>query len=209
MFERGGQCQGIGIFIDHTEDFVRAIPAIIEFVEVGERVILFKCCFVNEDEVVDFERGKKCFGCVVFDHGVAGFDKMVTSEGKEFLSRGKKRFDSSVLRFEIRTGKVKREVGMSLVDEIEGRHTSGGVGKIVVGDFSSSKEFRPRRRVVPSVDTKILFKSTIGAFSLAISLWVISSREAKGSFGEREEFMPEVRKKAGVTIRYNATRETV
>ena len=209
MFERRGQCQGIGIFIDHTEDLVRAIPAIVEFVEVGERVILFKCCFVNEDEVVDFERGKKCFGCVVFDHGVAGFDKMVTSEGKEFLSRGKKRFDSSVLRFEIRTGKVKREVGMSLVDEIEGRHTSGGVGKIVVGDFSSSEVFGPRRGVVPSVDTEILFESAIGAFSLAISLGVISGREAKSSFGKGEEFTPEMRKKTRVTIGYNATRETV
>ena len=164
---------------------------------------------MNEDEVVDFERGEKCFVCIVFDHGVAGFDKMITSEGKEFLSRGKKRFDSSVLRFEVRTGKVKREVGMPLVDEIKWRHTSGGVGKIVVCDFSSSKVFRPRRGVVPSVDTKILFESTIGAFSLAISLWVISGREAKSSFGEREEFTPEVRKKARITIRYNATRETV
>ena len=146
---------------------------------------------------------------IVFNHGFAGFDKMVTSEGKEFLSRGKKRFDSSVLRFEVRTGKVKREVGMPLVDEIEWRHTSGGVGKIVVCDFSSSKVFGPRRGVVSSVDTKILFESTIGAFSLSISLWVISSREAKSSFSEREQFTPEVRKKARITIRYNATRETV
>ena len=172
-------------------------------------MILFESCFVNEDEVVDFERGKECFGCMVLDHGVAGFDKMITSEGKEFLSRGKKRFDSSVLRFEVRAGKVKREVGMPLVDEIEWRHTSGGVGQIVVCDFSSSKVFRPRRRVVPSVDTKILFESAIGAFSLAISLWVISGREAKSSFSEREEFTPEVGKETRITIRDNATRETV
>ena len=64
---------------------------------------------------MDFERGGKCFVYIVLDHGVAGFDKMITSEGKEFLSRGKKRFHGSVLRFEIRTGKVKREVGMPLV----------------------------------------------------------------------------------------------
>ena len=82
-------------------------------------MILFECCFVNEDEVVDFERGGKCFVRIVLDHGVACFDKMITSEGKEFLSRSKKRFDSSILRFEIRTGKVKREVGMPLVDEVE------------------------------------------------------------------------------------------
>ena len=35
MFERRGQCQGIGIFIDDTEDLVGAIPAIVEFVKVG------------------------------------------------------------------------------------------------------------------------------------------------------------------------------
>ena len=60
-----------------------------------------------------------------------------------------------------------------------------------------------------SIDTKILFKSTISAFSLTISLWMIGSREAKSSFSQREKFMPEVRQKTRVTIRDNATRETM
>ena len=123
---------------------------------------------------------------IVLNHGFTGFDKVVTSEGKEFLSRGEKRFHSSILRFEVRTGKVKREVGVPLVNEIEWRHTSGGVGKIIVGEFSSSKVFGPRRGVVSSVDAKVLFESTIGVFSLSVSLRVISSRETKSSFSERE-----------------------
>ena len=122
---------------------------------------------------------------IVLNHGFAGFDKMITSKEKEFLSRGKKRFHSSVLRFEVRIGKVKGEVGMPLVHEIEWRHISGRMGKIVICDFSSSKVFRPRRRVVSGVDTKILLESTISAFSLSISLWMISGREAKSSFSER------------------------
>ena len=172
-------------------------------------MILFECCFVNEDEVVDFERWGKCFVCIVLNHGVAGFDKMITSEGKEFLLRGEKRFYGSVLGFEVRTGKVKREVGMPLVYEVEWGHTSGRMGKIIVSDFSSSKVFRPKRGVVSSVDTKILLESTISAFSLSISLWMISSREAKSSFGEREQFTPEVREEARITIRDNTTGKTV
>ena len=83
------------------------------------------------------------------------------------------------------------------------------MGKIVVCDFSSSKVFGPRRGVVSSVDTKILFESTISAFSLSISLWMISSREAKSSFSKREQFTPEMRKKARITIRDNAMRKTM
>ena len=98
---------------------------------------------------------------------------------------------------------------MTLVDEIERRHTSSRMSKIVVCDFSGSKIFRPGRRVVSSIDTKILFESTISAFSLTISLWMISGREAKSSFSQREEFMPEMRKKARITIRDNATRKTM
>ena len=60
-----------------------------------------------------------------------------------------------------------------------------------------------------SIDTKILFKSAISAFSLTISLWMIGSREAKSSFSQREEFIPEVRKKTRITIRDNAMRETM
>ena len=118
---------------------------------------------------------------IVFNHGFAGFDKVVTSEGKEFLSGGKKRFHSSILRFEVRTGKVEREVGVPLVHEIEWGRTSGRMGKIVACDFSSSKVFGPRRRVVSGIDTKILLESAIGAFSLSISLRVVSGREAKSS----------------------------
>ena len=123
---------------------------------------------------------------VVFDHGFACFYEMIASEGEKFLSRVEKRFHSSILRFEVGAGKVKRKVSMTLVDKIEGRHTRGGVGKIVISDFGSSKIFRPRRGIVTSIDTKILFESTVSAFSLTISLGVISSRETKSSFSERE-----------------------
>ena len=68
------------------EDLVRAIPAVIEFVEVGKEVILFESGFVYEDEVVDFEGWGKCFVSVVFNHGFAGFDEMVAREREEFLS---------------------------------------------------------------------------------------------------------------------------
>ena len=158
---------------------------------------------------MDFERWGKCFVSVVFDYGFACFYEMIASEREKFLSRVEERFHSSILRFEIRAGKVKREVGMTLVDKIEWRHTSSRVSKIVISNFSGSKIFRPRRRVVSSIDTKILFESTISAFSLSISLWMISSREAKSSFSQREEFMPEMGKKARITIRDNATRKTM
>ena len=81
--------------------------------------------------------------------------------------------------------------------------------KIIVSDFSGSKVFRPRRGVVSSVDTKILLESTISAFGLSIRLWVISSREAKSSVSEREQFTPEVREEARITIGDNATEKTV
>ena len=110
------------------------------------------------------------------------FCEMVASERKKFLSRVEERFYSSILRLKIRTGEVKREVGMTLVDEIEWRHTSSRVSKIVICNFSGSKIFRPRGRVVSSIDAKVLFKSSIGAFSLSISLWMISSRKAESSF---------------------------
>ena len=66
---------------------------------------------------------------------------------------------------------------MTLVDKIERRHTSSRVSQIVICNFSNSKIFGPGGRIVSSVDTKILFKSTISAFSLTISLWMIGSRE--------------------------------
>ena len=146
---------------------------------------------------------------IVFDHGFASFDKMIAGKRKKFLSGVEKRFYSSILRFEIRTSEVEREVGMTLVDKIEWRHTSSRMSKIVVCNFSGSKIFRPGGRIVSSIDTKILFKSSIGAFSLSISLWMISSREAKSSFSQREEFTPEMRKKTRITIRDNATRKTM
>ena len=146
---------------------------------------------------------------IVLNYGFTGFDKVITSKGEEFLSGGKKRFHSSILRFEVRTGKVKREVGVPLVHQIERRHTSSRMSKIVVREFGSSKVFGPRRRVVSGIDTKILLESMIGAFSLSISLWVVSGRKAKSSFSEREQFTPEMRKKAGITIGYNAMRETM
>ena len=149
-------------------------------------MIFLECCFVNENEVMNFEGRGKCLMRVVFDHGVACFYEMIASEREKFLSRVEKRFHSSILKFEIRAGKVKREVSMTLVDKIEGGHTSSGVGKIVISDFGSSEIFRPRRRIVTSIDTKVLLKSTISALRLSIGLWVISSREAKSSFGQRE-----------------------
>ena len=83
------------------------------------------------------------------------------------------------------------------------------MGKIIVSDFSSSKVFRPRRGVVSSVDTKILLESMISAFGLSIRLRVISGREAKSSVSEREQFTPEVREEARITIGDNATGKTV
>ena len=56
------------------EDLVGAILAVVELVEVGEGVILFECCFMNEDEVVNFERERNCFMSIMFDHGFASFD---------------------------------------------------------------------------------------------------------------------------------------
>ena len=141
---------------------------------------------------MDFERRGKCFVSVVFDHGFACFYEMVASEREEFLSRVEERFYSSILRLKVRTGEVKREVGMTLVDEIEWGYASSRVSKVVISDLSGSEVFRPRRRVVTSIDTKILLESTVSAFSLTISLWMISGREAKSSFGQREEFMLEV-----------------
>ena len=111
---------------------------------------------------------------------------MVASEREKFLARGEKRFYGGILRFEIRTGKVKRKVGMTLIDEVKRRHTSSRMSEIVVCNFSSSKIFRPGRRVVSGIDAEILFESAISAFSLSISLWMISSREAKSSFSQRE-----------------------
>ena len=131
---------------------------------------------------MDFERWGKCLVSVVFDHGFACFYEMVASEREKFLSRVEKRFHSSILRFEVRASEVKREVGMTLIDKVERRHTSSRVSKIVISNFSSSKIFRPRGRIVSSIDTKILFKSTISAFSLSISLWMISNREAESGF---------------------------
>ena len=183
---RGVVSKRICIFIDDAEDLVWAVPSVVEFVKVGEGVIFLECCFVNEDEVMNFEGRGKCLMSVVFDHGFACFYEMSASEREKFLSRVEKRFHSSILRFEIRAGKVKREVSVTLVDKIEGRHTSSGVGKIVISDFSGSEIFRPRRGIVTSIDTKILLESTISAFSLTISLGVISSREAKSSFSQRE-----------------------
>ena len=162
---------------------------------------------MNEDEVMDFERQVKCFVSVVFDHGFACFYEVVASEREEFLSRVEKRFHSSILRFEIRASEVKREVGMTLVDKIERRHTSSRVSEIVISNSSSSEIFRLRRKIMISIDTKILFESTISAFSLSISLWMVSSREAKSSFSQSEEFMPEMRQKTRITIRDNTTRE--
>ena len=52
-----GNLRGICIFVYDAEDLVGAIPAIVEFVEVGEGVILFECGSMHEDEVVNFERG--------------------------------------------------------------------------------------------------------------------------------------------------------
>ena len=62
----GGNFQSICVFIDDAEDLVRAIPAVIEFVEVGEGMILLESCFVYENEVMDFERrvGVFCECCV-------------------------------------------------------------------------------------------------------------------------------------------------
>ena len=80
---------------------------------------------------------------IVFDHGFASFDEVIACERKKFLSRVKKRFYSSILRFKIRTGKVKREVGMTLIDKIEWRHTSSRVSQIVISNFSGGKIFRP------------------------------------------------------------------
>ena len=146
---------------------------------------------------------------IVFDHGFASFDEVIASERKKFLSRVKKRFNSGILRFKIRTGKVKREVGMTLVDKIERRHTSSRVSKIVISNFSGSEIFRPRRRIMTSIDTKILLESAISAFSLTISLWMISGREAESSFSQREEFTPEMRKKTRIAIRDNAARKSM
>ena len=179
------------------------------FVEVGEGVILFECGFMNEDEVVNFERGRKCFMSIVFDHGFASFDEVIAGERKKFLSRVEKRFHSSILRFEIRTSEVEGEISMTLVDKIEWRHTSSRVSKIVICNFSGSKIFRPGGRIVSSIDTKILLESTISAFSLTISLRMISSRKTESSFSQREKFTPEVKKKTRITIRDNATRKTM
>ena len=172
-------------------------------------MILFESGFVYKYEVMNFERRVECFVSVVFDHGFACFYEMVASEREKFLSRVEKRFYSSILRFEIRASEVKREVGMTLIDKIERRHTSSRVSEIVISNFSSSDIFRPRRRIMTSIDTKILLESTISALSLSISLWVVSSRESKSSFSQREEFTPEMRQKTRITIRNNTTRETM
>ena len=155
-------------------------------------MIRFERCFVNENKVMDFERWGKCLVGVVFDHGFACFYEMSASEREKFLSRVEKGFYSSILRFEISASEVKREVGMTLVDKIGRRHTSSRVSKVVISDFSGSEIFRPRRRIVTSIDTKILLESTISALSLTISLWMISGREAKRSFSQGEEFTPEM-----------------
>ena len=135
---------------------------------------------------MNFEGQGECLMSVVFDHGFACFCEMSASEREKFLSRVEKRFYSSILRLEIRASEVKREVSVTLVNKIERRHTSSRVSEIVISDFGSSEIFRPRRRIVTGIDTKILFESTISASSLTISLGVISSREAKSSFSQRE-----------------------
>ena len=168
------------------EDLVWAIPAVVEFVEVWEGVILLECGFMNEDEVVNFERRRKSFMSIVFDHGGASFDEVIAGERKKFLSRVKERFNSGILRFKVRTCKVQRKVSVTLINKIEWGHTSSRVSEIIICKFSSSKIFRPGRRIVSSIDTKILLEGTISAFSLTISLWVIGSREAKSSFSQRE-----------------------
>ena len=172
-------------------------------------MILLESCFMYENEVMGFERRVKCFVSVVFDHGFACFYEVIASEREKFLSGVEKRFYSSILRFEIRTSEVKREVGMTLIDKIERRHTSSRVSEIVISNFSGSEIFRPRRRIMTSIDTKILLESTISAFSLSISLWMISSRESESSFSQREEFTPEMRQKTRITIRNNTTRESM
>ena len=172
-------------------------------------MILFECGFMNEDEVVNFERRRNCFMSIVFDHGFASFDEVIASERKEFLSRVEKRFNSSILRLEIRASEVKREVSMTLVNQIEGRHTSSRVSEIVISNFSGSEIFRPRRRIMTSIDTKILLESSISAFSLSISLWMVSSRETESSFSQREKFMSEMGKKTRITIRNNAARKSM
>ena len=150
---------------------------------------------------------------IVFNHGFACFDKMVAGSRKKLLSGVEERFYSSILRFEIRTSEVKREVGMTLIDQIEWGHTSSRMSKVVVCNFSSSKIFRPRGRVVSSVDTKILFESAIGAFSLTVSLRMVSSREAKSSFSQREEFTPKWDRNRGsrseTMLRGNPCRRTI
>ena len=75
---------------------------------------------------------------------------------------------------------------MTLIDEVERRYTSSRVSEIVVCNFSGSKIFRPGGRVVSSIDAEILFESAVGAFSLSISLWMISGREAKSSFQSKK-----------------------
>ena len=47
-------------------------------------MILFESGFVNENEVVDFERREKCFVSVVFNHGFACFYEMIASEREKF-----------------------------------------------------------------------------------------------------------------------------
>ena len=43
-------------------------------------MILFESGFVNENEVVNFERRGKYFVSIVFDHGLAGFDEVIAGE---------------------------------------------------------------------------------------------------------------------------------
>ena len=144
---------------------------------------------MDQNPVVDCKVGWwAIFGVLL--HDVGGFGECVTSACDVALVIVEECFHRVVPAFDGVTNEVDGKVGMVVVYEVEGAATSGGVVCAVVGQFGGGEEGMPGGGGMACEDFEILFERTIGAFSLTISLGVISCGEAKCGANEGEQFFP-------------------
>ena len=98
---------------------------------------------------------------------------------------------------------------MTLINEIVRGKPSGGVWRIVVGDFCKCKVGRPLCGFVSCEKAKILFEGAVCSLCLTVCLWVVGRRETECGIDNVEEFGPELGEEACVSIGKYATRETM
>ena len=88
------------------------------------------------------------------------------------------------------SGRVER---VKTVERFERRVLRGGVGCVVVGEFSKVEEVRPICLVVVAVCSEVALDYLIYSFRLAIGMWVECSREIRRDSEACDEGTPKLR----------------